>query len=175
VLNTHELNSFPFDIAVSRIPSSRPFYSQQVIFKTKLILAASKEYLDLHDTPSSIEELDKHPIIRLATDIWSNQFTAVHEVSQEKQEIKKQFNIIHNSSLASIDFLSTNAGIIFILENAFNQLVTTHNIKRVLPDYHFGEVKFFLIHPNFEITKKSELFKDFILDCVSLSTKAANS
>lgn len=165
VLNTIDLNSFPFDIAISRIPVSRPLYQQRVIFRTKLILAASQSYLDEYGTPSSIEDLAKHILILLDSDSGAELFMTEEE-SGTKSPFPLKVNIVHNSSLAAMDYLKYGSGIVFIPEHGFQSLSEQGLVKRVLPDYHFGEIKFYLINSNFESSKKHELFIEFIEKCL---------
>ncbi|AUR52810.1 LysR family transcriptional regulator [Aquella oligotrophica] len=172
VLNEHDLNSFVFDLALSRIPATKPSFQQSVLFKTKLILCASKEYLEKNGSPADFSDILKHRLITIVADDNNHQLTAFGEVIGEADsnnvEIElPRYNIIHNSSLAAYDMVKAGTGLTFMLEYGIKEELENGDIVRLLPDYHFGEVKFYLIQSNHETNSKLEIVKKFLRESLT--------
>jgi DNA-binding transcriptional LysR family regulator len=167
VLNTQELNSFHFDLAISRIPASKPSYQQSTIYTSKLILCASSNYIEKFGMPQSFKELNNHKLIMLESDDNRNSLTAFNESSDEKVNLEfNRYSVIHNSNLAAYDMVIANAGLTFLLDYGVEEDIEAKRLIRVFPEYHFGEIKFHLIQSNFEVNKKLALFKQFLLQCI---------
>ena len=90
VLNTSDLDSYPFDIAVSRLPVSRPLYTQKVLYRTKLVLYATRDYIARHGMPETLDDLSNHNLITLLSDgdLNSGPIKAISEKTLEEFELK---------------------------------------------------------------------------------------
>jgi DNA-binding transcriptional LysR family regulator len=170
VLNEFNLGASKFDLAFSRVQLNKSNYIQKVMFKTKLILCASPEYLNKSSFPFEIEDLPCHKLIMMAFINSDDKFTAFHHSTGKSIHCEHiRPNLVHNSSVAAHDIAMAGSGLTFLLDYSVAEELQSGHLIRVLPEYHFGEVGFHLIKPHVASNKHIDLFEKFLFDNVFIN------
>ncbi|WP_158649400.1 LysR family transcriptional regulator [Aquella oligotrophica] len=163
--NEEELNYFNnYDLIINHLPPSKPYHILRVLFESKLILVTTKNYIDRNNEIKNLHDLIEHKIITTAEN--EKQLLAYGENSHINQKISLGNGIINlNCWNATLDLLQLGDTMAFIPEFAIKAELKSGALTRVLPEFHFGKIKYYLIQANHETSMKHEIVKEFLYSC----------
>ncbi|HRG63769.1 MAG TPA: LysR family transcriptional regulator [Burkholderiales bacterium] len=136
------------DLAINvNVPASQ-VAKIKLIKKVKLHLYASKKYVDKYGAPNSLEELTQHTVIGIINPDNSIEkyINAYNLKTQETVPvINNQNRIMTNDALSTYPLVSNGSAIGGAWDDLFFEQLSSGEYVKILPDYAFGEVPFYLI------------------------------
>jgi DNA-binding transcriptional LysR family regulator len=171
IYSTHDVSLMDgnFNIALTSVSPSRGDYRIRTVFHAHAGLFASTKYLTEHGTPQSLEELTQHKIIlpivfNRIFDHWvlTDSENIPHNVYLENHQL------IYDSSLAGINLVKHHFGISPLLNFNVHEYIADGSMQRVLPEYNFEKLPFYLVKPNDETSENVNLIERFLRKILEL-------
>lgn len=165
IYSTHDVSLLDgnFNLALTSIIPRRGDYKIRTCCSAGAGLFASKEYLDHNGTLETLEDLEKHKIILPILDgqvfdrwvLWDDNNTS-HNLFIENSAL------IYDSAIAGINLVKNHFGISPLLNFNVQELVDAGLVQRVLPQYFFKPMPFYLIKPNEPENENMQLIEFFL-------------
>lgn len=165
IYSTHDVSLLDgnFNLALTSIIPRRGDYKIRTCCNASAGLFASTEYLEHNGVPETIEDLEKHKIILPILDgqvfdrwvLWDDNNTS-HNLFIENNVL------IYDSALAGISLVKNHFGISPLLNFNVQELVEAGLVQRVLPQYFFEPMPFYLVKPNESENENAQLIEIFL-------------
>ncbi len=156
------------DLAVNiNMPTSQ-IAKVKLIKKVKLQLFASKKYVEAFGKPKKIEDLTKHTVIGLINPDGSidESLTAFNLKTGETIKVNNSLNrILTNDALSTYQLVAKGAAIGGAWDDLFFEQLANKEYIKILPEYAFGEVPFYLIRHAGKTLPALDKFTAFIESC----------
>lgn len=154
-----------YDLMISYKRPNKPYQILKTLFETKLILVGSKKYVQKYGEIKDINSLTSHKITTI--DQEERQLSAYNEKDDTSQKICLDNGGINiNCWNAALDLLKLGNTITFVPECEIKAEIDSGEIIRLLPDFHFGTIKYYLVQTNHNTSTAQEVVKEFLYDCI---------
>lgn len=141
--------------------------SKKLITLNKQIYCTT-EYLACYGIPKTIAELQNHLVVGVAYSGSSN--NAIFAINRHDETVtelpKSSLRLLANDPIHSIALGISGHALFSATETMINLHPLRNNIIRVLPEYTFGEINYFLTMSRGFLTPAQKLFVNFITECV---------
>nr|WP_319246529.1 LysR family transcriptional regulator [uncultured Celeribacter sp.] len=148
------------DIAIRMKEPSQADLIRKRLMNIRMRLFATREYLDEHGMPETMDDLAKHRLI--CQNPNAHQVAAGARLIEELNEHDIRSKLFVNNYFGVLQAVLNNLGVgvlpDYLVESA-------PNLVRVLPEVQSGEVPVFLAYPEeLRHSKRIEVFRDFITE-----------
>ena len=135
----------------------------------KRYLYASNEYIAKYGAPTSLVDLVNHRMVGQAINqSITNELCALNEQTNEYTTISYTPKIITNNALFNLDFALNGGYIINAMDNLVINEVAAGQLVKLLPNFSFGETKFYLLRNNGLRNHLEAVFIDFLNSVLGL-------
>lgn len=166
---TIDIDSYDYDLAlVSRI-NKKNDQPAKLVYNSKIIIAASPEYLTRHGECNTPHDLSNHQMIGniriLASSEGMTSFYSESDGSEQQVKINYQFYL--NSFIEAKHLTLSGITISGLMEGEIREDLASGRLIRVLPQYHAGYMSYYLVskfatHDSRYLTVL-KLLEDFLL------------
>ncbi|WP_417274664.1 LysR family transcriptional regulator [Celeribacter halophilus] len=148
------------DVAIRMKEPSQADLIRKRLMNIRMRLFATKEYLDKHGMPESVDDLSSHRLI--CQNPNAHQVAAGARLVEELNEHDIRSKLFVNNYFGVLQAVLNHLGVgvlpDYLVESA-------PHLVRVLPDLESGEVPVFLAYPEeLRHSKRIEVFRDFITE-----------
>jgi DNA-binding transcriptional LysR family regulator len=144
-------------------------YKQKLLMSNKRYLYASNEYIAKYGAPTSLVDLVNHRMVGQAINqSITNELCALNEQTNEYTTISYTPKIITNNALFNLDFALNGGYIINAMDNLVINEVAAGQLVKLLPNFSFGETKFYLLRNNGLRNHLEAVFIDFLNSVLGL-------
>lgn len=171
IYSTHDVSLLDgnFNLALTSVVPRRGDYKIRTCCSASAGLFASVEYLKDNGIPETVEDLEKHKIILPVLDgqvfdrwvLWDNNSIS-HNLFIENN------TLVYDSALAGINLVKNHFGISPLLNFNVQELVKAGLVQRVLPQYFFKPMPFYIIKPNDQDNENTLLLEKFLTSILKL-------
>jgi len=155
------------DLAIVNYRPSQQTLKMRHLFTTNLHLYCTSKYVAKYGMPKTLDELKKH----LHVGILDNELESTDKIELLNMKTGKIIvegtysRIFHNNSLHSRPMIMSNEIIGGGWDILFKEELAQGKIEKVLPNYSFGELSFYLIRLHEHNTELIRAFIDFLDEC----------
>lgn len=157
------------DFSVSNLLPTKVNYMVKHLVTVRYKLYCSKQYAEKYGIPESIEQLDQHlttgssvfPLNSKTSAILRN-VAVSHDKSGAEYIVSMPERFVTNTTLHNIRFVSSHEAICALTKYAVGLLSNKIELVQILPEYTFGENKFYSIRHPYNNDKAVKVFADFI-------------
>lgn len=157
------------DYAVSNLFPTQVNYMVKHLVTVRYKLYCSRKYAEKYGIPETIEDLDKH----LTPGSNTSQLNAknnpsvrnvvvIHDNSGAEYVYSVPENFLTNTTLHNLRFVASHEAICVLTKYAIDFLSDQIELVPVLPEYTFGENKFYSIRHPYNNDKAVKVFAEFI-------------
>ena len=158
-----------FDYAVSNLLPTQVNYLVKHLATVRYKLYCSKQYADKYGIPQSIEDLHQHltpgsnlSLLNIDGTTKPKNVIVSHGESGVEYTLPMPERLLTNNTLHHLKFILSNEAICALTKYAVNFLTERVELVAVLPEYTFGENKFYSIRHPHNNDKAVKVFAEFI-------------
>ena len=166
---TVNTENYIYDIAIVSSANKPQKKTAKLIYSSKVILAGSPEYIAKYGLCQSREELNNHIVMGNTRVLTENyKVSLFHEKESLEYPLKVNYKFYLNSFAEAKNLICAGIAIGGVLIDDITQELNNGSLIRILPDYHFGFINYYLVS-NFSETdiryiKIINLLEDFFTD-----------
>ncbi len=153
-----------FDVAISTVLPLSLDSKVKLLRKIYLKLYASPKYIDLHDAPTTLDELKNHQCIGIVNEYGEvvNNYKVYNVRENEETIYDYSAKLYVNHLFQAIEMARYGTFIVGAWDIMVENLLQNKTIVPVLSDYVFGESSLFLIRSGSVQSNLEQLFVKFI-------------
>ena len=156
-----------FDLAIVNYRPKQQTLKIRKLFSQKFYMYCTKEYIARYGLPSTIEELKQHLTTgTLNSDLSVDKIICCHHINGQEDFHENMARFLNNNALQSKQFAMSGHAIAGGWDIVFTKELATGDIIKVLPEYNFGEINFYLIRLNEYENPLITTFIQFIDECI---------
>lgn len=144
---TIDLDNYNYDLAIVSRINKKNDQPAKLVYNSKIIIAASPDYLASHGECLSPYDLSNHQMIGNIRVLTSSEgMTSFYrEDSGEEQQIKINYQFYLNSFIEAKHLTLSGVTVSGLMEGEIEDELATGKLVRVLPEYHAGYMSYFLV------------------------------
>ena len=152
----------PFDLGITPFFPNINYYTSRKLFNASLGLYATPRYLYEYGNPLQPKDLESHRVfIPKFGNILLNKWN-MKDVNDKEYPVEINPAFVYDSTLVAETLVLNDVGISLLFDRQVTAKLAEGLLVRVLPEYHFKEMGFYLIKPNNIRNPKIDLFIDFL-------------
>jgi DNA-binding transcriptional LysR family regulator len=154
-----------FDIAIINYRPDQQTLRLRRIFQITINAYCSPEYKQRYGVPQDIHSLDRHLVIGgIKSDLTANQTLYSRYISGREYPLH-HIRLFSNNLLHSKKIALQGHAIVIGWDEIFVDELSQGKLEKILPDYDFGTINFYLIRPNRAENKAVNLLIEFLNQC----------
>lgn len=152
------------DLAITITPPSTQNCKQRLLMTSQHHLYASPEYIKQYGEPNDLSTLNNHRLVGSAFNHHvNNNFTIMNNITGEVTNLVYSPKLVTNNAMFNLDLALNNGYIISAPEKLVENEIKNKQLIKVLPEYSFGETKFYLLRHTSIRNHLENLFINFFL------------
>lgn len=152
------------DLAITITQANTQNCKQRLLMTSPHHLYASPEYVKQYGEPADLSMLSNHRLVGSAFNQQvNNNFTVMNNQNGEVTSLVYSPKLVTNNAMFNLDLALNNGYIISAPENLVENEVKNKQLIKLLPDYSFGETKFYLLRHTSLRNHLENLFINFFL------------
>ncbi len=169
--NSYNLNMTKekYDIALLAFQPQQQTQRARLVHTDKIILVCSQQCIDKYGKPCNPENLAKYPVIGkiLFDQSIINYVELYSETSNSSKKIPNPEYLRINSFLEIMYLVKNGTAIAGLPEASIQEELSSGELIRILPDYHCGYIKHYLVRNIDSDDLRYTKFEKFILECLN--------
>lgn len=163
---TINIDNYDYDIAIISSANKNLAQTSKLVYRSKVIIACSPEYIKNHGLCTSLKELREHTVIGNIRVLLENSCTNLfHEEDNSVVPLDIDYKLYLNSFIEAKHLTLSGVTISGLMENDIKTELARGDLIRVLPDYHVGYMNYYLISKfettDFRYHEVLEVLEDF--------------
>lgn len=152
-------------VAATTLPDSA--YVSQIIGSSRSVLVASRQYIDAHGAPETLDDLARHACVRLSTPAYpADEWKLCNAAGDFVFNPPASYFLVNDHEAMSVA-LHAGAGIGLLTVYSVIDDLRSGTLVRVLPDFHTHPRNVYVIYPSRQyLDAKTKTFIEFMKESV---------
>lgn len=152
------------DLAIAISPPNTQNCKQRLLMSSQHYLYASPDYIKQYGEPQDLSALNNHRLVGSAFNHQVNSdLTVMNNITGEVTNLVYSPKLVTNNAMFNLDLALYSGYIISAPENLVANQVQHGELIKVLPDYSFGETRFYLLRHTGLRNHLENIFINFFL------------